>query len=455
MPPAQDQRRWTYHHLFGLIAVTGMAFREAIGLQRDDVDLDEGLLTIHRSKFGKSRLVPLHPITRVALRCYAERREAHLGSRCGPHFLWLSAAADCSTNMSTESSGACPVRSCCDVQAIIRGLAFTLSCIVSPSRRLSAGDQGGGKQEAVSRVLSPHVKRVVIANPLQVKAIAHTHVKADKVDAGTLASLHAAGNLDPGRGDGTYAQACGAPLSGCPAPDKSQERGACDPACASDPEMPACRSRQEAWRQLVDPPTGSGGCPVTLPADTPRFAPRSTSRGFRQKSLVDLIRSVDQSADLGRVRPGILEAVDRMPRPRSSETGARYHAKFAPRSRSASMPSGRPTVAKNRCSRYRKAQEMPPRLQNNVSVDRQHKLVETDSRWDSRAADIRAARTQLKHSHISSPSSFRSVKTAIVSPRISKPSSRMNFGMPGSLSHFTKRVSKGSRRLNIHWARLA
>lgn len=35
---------------------------------------------------------------------------------------------------------------------------------------------------AVSRVLSPFVKRVVIANPLQVKAIAHAHVKADKVD---------------------------------------------------------------------------------------------------------------------------------------------------------------------------------------------------------------------------------------------------------------------------------
>ena len=48
---------------------------------------------------------------------------------------------------------------------------------------------------AVSRVLSPFVKRVVIANPLQVKAIAHAHVKTDKVDAGTLASFYAAGYL--------------------------------------------------------------------------------------------------------------------------------------------------------------------------------------------------------------------------------------------------------------------
>jgi transposase len=51
----------------------------------------------------------------------------------------------------------------------------------------------------VLRVLSPFVprvvQRVVIANPLQGKAIAHAHVKNDKVDAGTLANLFAAGFL--------------------------------------------------------------------------------------------------------------------------------------------------------------------------------------------------------------------------------------------------------------------
>ena len=52
-----------------------------------------------------------------------------------------------------------------------------------------------GNCMAVCRVLSPFVKRVVIANPLQVKAIAYARVKTDKVDAGTLASLYAAGYL--------------------------------------------------------------------------------------------------------------------------------------------------------------------------------------------------------------------------------------------------------------------
>lgn len=86
LPPANGLRRWTYHYLFGLIAVTGMRLSEAIGLERADVDLEEGVLTVRESKFGKSRLVPLHPTTRSALRSYAERRAAHLGSRCGAHF---------------------------------------------------------------------------------------------------------------------------------------------------------------------------------------------------------------------------------------------------------------------------------------------------------------------------------------------------------------------------------
>jgi integrase len=86
LPPADGLRRWTYHHLFGLFAVTGIRLSEAIGLWQSDVDLDEGLLTIKQSKFGKSRIVPLHPTVSAALRSYAQRRDAHLGSRCGPHF---------------------------------------------------------------------------------------------------------------------------------------------------------------------------------------------------------------------------------------------------------------------------------------------------------------------------------------------------------------------------------
>jgi hypothetical protein len=45
------------------------------------------VLTIRRTKFGKSRLAALHPTTCRALAAYVDRRTAHLGSRCGPTFL--------------------------------------------------------------------------------------------------------------------------------------------------------------------------------------------------------------------------------------------------------------------------------------------------------------------------------------------------------------------------------
>ncbi len=86
LPPTDGLRRWTYHCLFGLFAVTGMRLSEAISLQHGDVDLEDGVLTVRQTKFGKSRLIPLHSTTCGVLRGYADRRDAHLGSRCGPHF---------------------------------------------------------------------------------------------------------------------------------------------------------------------------------------------------------------------------------------------------------------------------------------------------------------------------------------------------------------------------------
>lgn len=68
-------RAATYRTLFGLLAVTGMRVGEAIHLDRDDVDLEHGLLVVWHSKFRKSREVPLHPSTVEALRSYAQRRD--------------------------------------------------------------------------------------------------------------------------------------------------------------------------------------------------------------------------------------------------------------------------------------------------------------------------------------------------------------------------------------------
>ncbi|WP_246368439.1 IS110 family transposase [Aurantimonas endophytica] len=48
---------------------------------------------------------------------------------------------------------------------------------------------------AVVEVLAPHVDRVVIANPKQVRMIAHAKIKTDAIDAAVLAKLYATGFL--------------------------------------------------------------------------------------------------------------------------------------------------------------------------------------------------------------------------------------------------------------------
>lgn len=80
-------QRHTYYCLFGLLAVSGLRLGEAINLQPQDVNLSAGVLTIRGAKFGKSRLVPLHPSTLTVLRDYAKRRDHLLAGRPTPYFL--------------------------------------------------------------------------------------------------------------------------------------------------------------------------------------------------------------------------------------------------------------------------------------------------------------------------------------------------------------------------------
>ena len=70
-------RQQTYRTLIGLLLVTGMRVGEAIRLDRADLDVANGLLTVRETKFGKSRELPLHPSTVTALREYLRVRDAH------------------------------------------------------------------------------------------------------------------------------------------------------------------------------------------------------------------------------------------------------------------------------------------------------------------------------------------------------------------------------------------
>ncbi len=98
-------RAATFETLVGLLAVTGLRIGEALRLDRDDVDLVDGVLVIRLSKFGKSREVPLHPSTVDALAAYTRDRDrlcrrpvdpaffvSTAGTRllyCNAHLAWL------------------------------------------------------------------------------------------------------------------------------------------------------------------------------------------------------------------------------------------------------------------------------------------------------------------------------------------------------------------------------
>src|SRR5262249_28368137 len=85
-------RGQTYYCLFGLLAVTGLRISEALALQRQDVNLQQGLLTIRGAKFGKSRLVPLHESTTIRTAGCADKTSCN-GGPAKMAFLFVKSTA--------------------------------------------------------------------------------------------------------------------------------------------------------------------------------------------------------------------------------------------------------------------------------------------------------------------------------------------------------------------------
>lgn len=76
LPTRWKLRPQTYLTLLGLLLTTGLRISEALRLERADVDLDTGVLTVRASKFHGARLVPVHVSVVAALRRYAALRDA-------------------------------------------------------------------------------------------------------------------------------------------------------------------------------------------------------------------------------------------------------------------------------------------------------------------------------------------------------------------------------------------
>jgi site-specific recombinase XerD len=76
-------KRWdplrapTFRALFTLLYGAGLRISEALRLTMADVDLTEDLLTVHKSKFYKSRLVPIPPDLTAVLDNYFRKRKRY------------------------------------------------------------------------------------------------------------------------------------------------------------------------------------------------------------------------------------------------------------------------------------------------------------------------------------------------------------------------------------------
>lgn len=73
--------------LYGLMSVTGLRISEALKLTDQDINFVTGVVTVECSKFGKSRLVPLHPSTNTALQCYQNIRKRAFGNNTSHFFV--------------------------------------------------------------------------------------------------------------------------------------------------------------------------------------------------------------------------------------------------------------------------------------------------------------------------------------------------------------------------------
>ena len=89
-----ELRPWVYYCLLGLLSVSGLRLGEARNLEVQDVDLEAAVLTIRGAKFGKTRLVPLHPSTCKVLTDYIDRRNRHWGQRPVSSYLFVSSCGN-------------------------------------------------------------------------------------------------------------------------------------------------------------------------------------------------------------------------------------------------------------------------------------------------------------------------------------------------------------------------
>ncbi len=77
LKPIDGLKPHTYVTLFGLLVCTGMRISEALRLTDENIDFENGIITIERTKFNKSRMIPIHSSTVKRLKCYWEKKQKY------------------------------------------------------------------------------------------------------------------------------------------------------------------------------------------------------------------------------------------------------------------------------------------------------------------------------------------------------------------------------------------
>jgi integrase/recombinase XerD len=148
-------RRATLSALLGLLASTGLRIGEALRLKQDEVHLekDPPHLTIHDTKFGKSRIVVLHPTAAHHLREFGRQRPGAVADSSTRTFFTNQLGRPLSYNVTRVTFLRLLRHS--GISCVAGGRSITLHCLRHgfAVRRLTLWHQAG---ENVSELL-PHL----------------------------------------------------------------------------------------------------------------------------------------------------------------------------------------------------------------------------------------------------------------------------------------------------------
>jgi integrase len=103
-------RASTCQTLISLLWASGVRIGEALSSGRGDLDPGQGMLTIRDAKFGKTRLIPLHPTATAALTRYSALRDEHHPRPADPALFLSTAGRGCGTATSASRSPSSPPR---------------------------------------------------------------------------------------------------------------------------------------------------------------------------------------------------------------------------------------------------------------------------------------------------------------------------------------------------------